>query len=942
MEALNKLFYKIGVRIAKTPIKMLLIFILIFAIMVSGAIRVNMATGNETLVNTDNEVYISNHEMEENFGGDAIMVLFEGEEEKLLDVKNLEKMWNVEQRLQYNENVFSFMSPGSVIHQMADRQSTEIKKQVLTISDGLEEMSDKLMEIGEELSSKELKDPSEIQGKLDNLSDITGVFNKLISGQDNLGAGVTELKGGLMNVNQGLDQVSLQLKGMAGQFENNPEMKMKLNTIAENIGKTSQGLLTMAEKTSFMKEGTENTSKGLKNISSKLKNETSGMKEGLSGGISPDELKTMANGFITMGENLESLSQGLEIFYNKSGMMVANFPDNQEELDNILYDEDGELRGMFSDVILDEGHSLMMIKLVGNLNDEYKDELYEEVTIALDKEAFDDVSFIVSGKPVLDSSLRSEMQVNMKYMVGFAVVLMFAILMLVFKIRWRVLSLGVIFVSVIGTLGFMGHISVPMTMVSMAVFPILIGLGIDYSIQFQNRYEEEKSTSKTLGQIGKAVGIAVLATVLGFISLYASPVPMIQDFGKMLTIGVIISFIGSIFLLMPILKARDTLEDKSEIKFKKIDDKPTIIDKILQSTTKFVSKYSLIVIAIAIVLAGLGLVGDSKVGVETDIETFMPQDMAALSDIHYIRDIVGSTNQISIYMEGENLLSEENITWMRDTISDIEKDFPDEIENIKSIDNLIANFSDVEDLSYNEYMDIVNDFPVEQRRMFINDDINKGVILMNVNHMATEELQDFIYSIEEHLDSAPMDVSITGKSVLDVEMVSGLTEGRVKMTILGIVLVFGALLLIYRNPFKAFIAIFPIILIVGMSGGIMYLLGLKYTPITATLGALILGMGTEMTIILLERYLEERALGKEKLESMLVTVSKVGKATVASGLTTVGGFSVLMLSKFVILQDFGLMTVINISLALMSTFVVLPAAILLMDKLIVSKKTRNL
>ena len=254
MEALNKLFYKIGVRIAKTPIKMLLIFILIFAIMVSGAIRVNMATGNETLVNTDNEVYISNHEMEENFGGDAIMVLFEGEEEKLLDVKNLEKMWNVEQRLQYNENVFSFMSPGSVIHQMADRQSTEIKKQLLTISDGLEEMSDKLMEIGEELSSKELKDPSEIQGKLDNLSDITGVFNKLISGQDNLGAGVTELKGGLMNVNQGLDQVSLQLKGMAGQFENNPEMKMKLNTIAENIGKTSQGLLTMAEKTSFMKE----------------------------------------------------------------------------------------------------------------------------------------------------------------------------------------------------------------------------------------------------------------------------------------------------------------------------------------------------------------------------------------------------------------------------------------------------------------------------------------------------------------------------------------------------------------------------------------------------------------------------------------------------------------------------------------------------------------
>ena len=704
MKKLNKLFYKIGARIAKTPIKILLIFVLIFAIMISGAIRVNMATGNETLVNNENDVYILNHKMEENFGGDAIMVLFEGEGDRLFNVDNLEKMWNVEQRLHYNESIFSFMSPGSLIHQMADRQSIEIKKQVKTISEGLEEMSTKLVEIGEELESKELKDPSEIQGKLDNLSDITGVFNKLISGQDNLGAGVTELKGGLINLNQGLDQISSQLNGMANQFENNPEMKMKLNTIAENISKSSQGLLTMAEKTSFIKEGSENTSKALTNISSQLKSETSEMKEGLSGGIAPDELKTMANGFITMGENLDKLSEGLETFHDKAGMMTANFPHNQKELDNILYDESGELRSMFSDVILDEANALMMIKLVGNLNDEDKDKLYEEVSIALDKENFDDISYMVSGKPVLDSSLRSEMQSNMKYMVLFAVILMFIILMLVFKVRWRVLGLGIIFVSVLATLGFMGYIGVPMTMVSMAVFPILIGLGIDYSIQFQNRYEEEKSTSKSLGQIGKAVGIAVLATVLGFISLYASPVPMIQDFGKMLTIGVIISFIGSIFLLMPILKSRDLLEEKSEIKFKLIDDKPTIIDRILQSTTKFIARHSLTVIVISIVLAAFGLFGDSKVGVETDIETFMPQDMDALSDIHYIRDKVGSTNQILIYMEEDNLLSEDNLAWMRDTISNIEKDFPDEIENIKSIDDLIAKFSDVEDLSHEEYM----------------------------------------------------------------------------------------------------------------------------------------------------------------------------------------------------------------------------------------------
>ena len=186
-----------------------------------------------------------------------------------------------------------------------------------------------------------------------------------------------------------------------------------------------------------------------------------------------------------------------------------------------------------------------------------------------------------------------------------------------------------------------------------------------------------------------------------------------------------------------------------------------------------------------------------------------------------------------------------------------------------------------------------------------------------------------------------MNVSVTGKSVLDVEMVKGLTSGRIKMTFIGIGLVFVALLFIYRSFFKALIPIFPIILIVGMSGGVMNLLGLKYTPITATLGALVLGMGTEMTIMLLERYLEERNLGKEKNEAMSITIKRIGKATVASGLTTAGGFSVLMLSKFVILKDFGLMTVINISLALMSTFVILPALIWILDGFIVDKKAKK-
>jgi len=121
----------------------------------------------------------------------------------------------------------------------------------------------------------------------------------------------------------------------------------------------------------------------------------------------------------------------------------------------------------------------------------------------------------------------------------------------------------------------------------------------------------------------------------------------------------------------------------------------------------------------------------------------------------------------------------------------------------------------------------------------------------------------------------------------------------------------------------------------------MYL-GQFSSPITATLGALVLGMGTEMTVMLLERYLEERRKGQTKVDAMITTVTRIGKAIVASGLTTVGGFSVLMASQFIILKDFGLMTVVNISLALFSTFIVLPPLILLLDRLLFNKKEKQL
>ena len=936
---MQKIFSYLGSLIERKPFKSLLLTLIVVAGMVAGASQMRMATGNETLVQIDNPVYISNQTMEETFGGDAILVLFEAEsEENLLSVENIQKMYSIEQRLSFENNIFSVISPATVVHQITLKQATMIIENIGTMSSGLDTMGIKMQDLGKSLLAKDIKDPKEMLAKLEELGSMSAKFSDLANAQTQMSTGVAELETGLYQVSEGLSTVATQLSALAQNQTSGP-VQTNLLAIAGNLENTSAGVRTMGTNTQKIQAGTTSTAGALNTIGSTLSSELSGMKEGLKDAISPQELKTMAEGFVSMGTNLQDISTGLSLFQTKSTMMEASIPSLASEMDLVLYEE-GSLRSAFNDVVVSDTQVLMMIKLDGNLNDTEKERLTNLVIASIDDAGFTTLNPTISGKTVLDMALRSEMKSSMMVMVALAVLIMFAVLLLVFKVKWRMLSLAVIFVSVIATLGFMSWVNVPVTMVSMAVFPILIGLGIDYSIQFHNRFHEEQSVQTTLSQIGKAVGIAVFATVLGFISLYASPVPMIQDFGKMLTIGVIVSFLGSIFLLLPIIQI-GKLNDHPVKLIAKNDKKNSKLDHFFGGLTKLTLKLSIPILLTVLLLAGYGIYVDKQVGVETDIETFMPQDLPALVDIHKIRDAVETTDQIAIYLKDENILSEDNLVWIDAKVQTLLSKYSDEIVSIKSLSSLLNTLGVDENTSYEDKLRMIDDLPATQRAMFVNVDERESLILVNIKHLSTEDAKALIQDLKIDLGDAPMNVQLTGKTVMDVEMVEGLTSGRITMTLLGLGLVFMALLVIYRNLFKALIPIIPVVLIIGISSLIMVGMNIDFTPITATLGALVLGMGSEMTIMVMERYLEEREIGLTKQDAMSLSIQKIGKAVLASGLTTIGGFAVLLFSDFVILQDFGFMTVINISLALLSTFIVLPPLIVLFDRFLINKEVRE-
>lgn len=461
----------------------------------------------------------------------------------------------------------------------------------------------------------------------------------------------------------------------------------------------------------------------------------------------------------------------------------------------------------------------------------------------------------------------------------------------------------------------------------------------------KNKNKAWNSLKNTITKMVPAVFTAMIATALGFVALYTSPVPMIQDFGKMLTIGLIVSFVLGIFLLIPILFTRDYffINDKmKQPKKRRRKERTTKTDKIIDWITEKSIAFRWVFIALAVITAAYGIWVDIDADAETDVETFMPQDTQELKDIHKLRDILGTTDQVSIVYEGEAIVSDHTITWVDELTENIGKEFPDVVVETKSITHLVKQMNDGELLDSELFREEVEDIPEEQLKLFLNESETKGVITVGIKHLETDDLKQFIDDLGVYLynnQSDGIETTITGKSVLDVKMIQGLTTGRYQMTLLGMGLVFFSLLLIYRHPIKAFIPLLPIIFIVGWSGLVMYLLDISYTPLTATLGALIIGIGTEFTVLIMERYYEERKKGHQGIEAIKITNKNTGKAIFASALTTIGGFSALLVSDFVILNNFGIMTLINISFALLSTIIIMPSVLIILDKFVKVKQT---
>ncbi|AKB26958.1 transporter, RND superfamily [Methanosarcina siciliae T4/M] len=643
--------------------------------------------------------------------------------------------------------------------------------------------------------------------------------------------------------------------------------------------------------------------------------------------------------------------------YQMTGRYVI--PETDEEIESII-DQNPDV---FSQIIPDDTHMLISVVMAGSASDTAQEDILHATEDAVSFAEFPpSYNIIVTGDPAFMVNMNTEMNSSMGLLLGLSGIFMVIVLFFVFRhVRWGLLPLPVVLLGIVYTFGAMGYIGIPLSMVSMAAFPVLIGVGIDYAIQFHNRLEEElhknedkgRAVVETIKNTGPAVLIALGMTGLGFVSLFTSSVPMIRDFGKLLLIGIVMCYLSSIFVGVVTVSLFDKYSEKNPLRKVAQRIKPAGIGKkekpekkragnskeiLLQKTTDLTIRYDIIVLGIAGLLCIGGLYADQSVAIQTDVETFVPQDMPALVDLQHMGDVMGGTEELNLIIKVEDTANPDVLKWM-DQFSEHEVAGRDHIHSASSIVSLVKerNGGTIPDTSQ-EIEDIYAEIPEAQKERYM---YGKNMLLLNFNIgnavadikiTGIQELTNIVKQDMQWMPAPPgTTVTVTGNNVVFTEVITALTSGRVAMTFLGLALVLVGLYVIYRDWLKAIVPIIPMFIVIGWSGGVMYYLNIEYTPMTATLGALILGVGSEYAILMMERYFEEKDAGASPMEAIHMTSSKIGTAIIASGATTVFGFLALVASPFPMISNFGKVTVIDVLLALLATFVVFPPLIVLLD-----------
>ena len=535
------------------------------------------------------------------------------------------------------------------------------------------------------------------------------------------------------------------------------------------------------------------------------------------------------------------------------------------------------------------------------------------------------------------------------------------------NLKWVIMPLLGCATSVVIMIGLLGLIGWKVTVISSNFIALMLILNMAMNIHLTVRFLQLKkefphlTKNETVIEASKKMMLPILYTVLtticAFLSLVLSGIKPIIDFGWMMTLGLIVSFLVT-FLLLPSLIS--LLASENEIGLK--DTEKSFITSVLASFTK---KYGIIIFGSTFLIIVFSIVGITKLEVENSFINYFDKETEIYKGMKKIDDDLGGTTPLNIILKFPSKIKETKTTndefdewdeennnseekskyWFtRDKMDKIIKvhDYLDSLPEIGKVLSFGSILRVAEDLNNKKlqsleiavlYSKIPEVIKKEIVSPYISVEKDEARISIRVKDSLRDlRRNDLINKINSELNTKlglnKDEYKLAGVLILFNNLLQSLFKSQILtlgIVILGIFLMFFVL---FRNTTLSLIGVVPNFLAAFFILGIIGLLGIPLDMMTITIAAITIGIAVDNSIHYIYRFREEF----KKINNYNKTLDRchntVGIAILNTSITIVFGFSILVLSNFIPTIYFGVFTGIAMLLAMISVLTLLPKLIL--------------
>jgi predicted RND superfamily exporter protein len=589
----------------------------------------------------------------------------------------------------------------------------------------------------------------------------------------------------------------------------------------------------------------------------------------------------------------------------------------------------------------------------------------------------DSATINLGGVSMIADDLISFVKYDLKTFSIVVFVLLLVVLFILFReIRWVFVPIFICAVSIIATTGVLGIFEWKVTVISSNFISLQLIMTMSLAIHLTIKYKELLQTKKELTQeelvyqsvtsMIKPSFFVVVTTIAGFSSLVFSGILPVINFGYMMSVGLILSFILT-FIIFPTVLLLVKKSPIRELKTKKV----SFTSKIAQVAYKY--QKTILIGSVFVVI--FSLTGAKQLFVENSFIDYFKKDTEIYKGMYDIDQNLGGTTPLDVVLTfKENTVEVQTSTNQvqiekDEDLDSFEDEFEEDVnddtywftvakmEKIRKVHNYLESLPQVGKVlslaTLDEVGKILNDgkyldsfelallnqkLPQEYKKIlltpYVSIEENQARITMRILDSQPDLRRDDLIKkintdLNQMLNPKTEEFKLSNLLILYNNMLQSLFDSQISTLGTVVAILFIMFLILFRNFYLSVLAIIANIIPVGVIFGFMGWMKIPLDMMTITIAAISIGIAVDDTIHYIHRFKLEFAKTQDYKQSMFNTHKSIGTAMFYTSVIIMIGFSVLVLSNFIPTIYFGLLTLLAMFMAIVADLFLLPVLLLI-------------